>query len=172
MTRDIEKDLLAVYAPDDVFAIMSIATFRVINPSITANRMSAHYNRCFACKDYPGAAISRNSVGNLFQKIGMDGNRRKLFYQRRISATVADHHIAIDGILKQDTSTVNDLSAYSYKARVRGCNDVSVLYAYDIELMEPICAEVFLGNSILHLYVTTISEKVSLSQIRAFLQAK
>lgn len=148
VTRDIERDLLSVYDPSDVFAIMSIATLRVIKPGITANRMSAHYNRCFVCKDYPGAAMSRNSVGRLFQKIGMDGTRRKLFYQRRISATAADHHIAIDGMLKQDTSTVNDLSAFSYKARVRGCNDVSVLYAYDIERMEPICAEVFPGNSI------------------------
>ena len=84
VTRDIEKDLLAVYDPADVFAIMSIATLRVIKPSVTANRMSTHYNRCFVCKDYPGAAISRNSVGKLFQKIGMDGNKRKLFYQRRI----------------------------------------------------------------------------------------
>jgi len=65
-----------------------------------------------------------------------------------MSATAAEHHIAIDGTLKQDTSTVNDLSAFSYKARVRGCNDVSVLYAYDIERMEPICAQVFPGNSI------------------------
>jgi hypothetical protein len=43
---------------------------------------------------------------------------------------------------------VNDLSAFSYKARVKGCKDISVLYAYDIELMEPICAEIFPGNSI------------------------
>ena len=148
VTRDIEKDLLAVYDPSDVFAIMSVATLRVIKPSVTANRMSTHYNRCFVCKDYPGAAISRNSVGKLFQKLGMDGTRRKLFYQRRMAATAADHHIAIDGTLKQDTSVVNDLSAYSYKARVRGCNDISVIYAYDIERMEPICAEVFPGNSI------------------------
>ena len=93
VTRDIEKDLLAVYDPADVFAIMSVATLRVIKPSITANRMSTHYNRCFVCKDYPGVAISRNSVGKLFQKIGIDGNRRKLFYQRRMSAISADHHI-------------------------------------------------------------------------------
>ena len=141
VTRDIEKDLLAVYDPSDVFAIMSVATLRVIKPSVTANRLSTHYNRCFVCKDYPGAAISRNSIGKLFQKIGMDGTKRKLFYQRRMAATAADHHIAIDGTLKQDTSVVNDLSAYSYKARVRGCNDVSVIYAYDIERMEPICLE-------------------------------
>jgi len=43
---------------------------------------------------------------------------------------------------------VNDLSAYSYKARTKGRCEISVLYAYDIEQMEPVCAEVFPGNSI------------------------
>ena len=38
VTIDIEKDLLAVYDPADVFAIMSVATLRVIKPSITAPR--------------------------------------------------------------------------------------------------------------------------------------
>src|SRR5574344_1829733 len=46
------------------------------------------------------------------------------------------------------SSIVNDLSAYSYKAKVKGSKDISILYAYDIELMEPVCAEVFPGNSI------------------------
>ena len=48
----------------------------------------------------------------------------------------SDHYVAIDGMLKQDNSIVNDLSAFSYKARVKGCRDVSVLYAYDVEAME------------------------------------
>jgi hypothetical protein len=82
------------------------------------------------------------------QGIGQDGRKRQRFYQKRLAAVAADHHLAIDDTLKQDTSTVNDLSAFSYKARGKGCQDVSVLYAYDIELMEPICAEVFPGNSI------------------------
>lgn len=148
VTDDIRDDLLAVYDPSDVYTIMSIATLRVIKPGIAANRMSTHYNRCFVCKDYPGAAMSKNSIGKLFQRIGMDGNRRKLFYQKRLQATAENHHIAIDGTLKQDNSKVNDLSAFSYKARVRGCREVSVLYAYDIERMEPVCAEVFPGNCI------------------------
>ena len=148
VTQDLKEDLLAVYDPSDAFAMMSLATLKVIKPAITASRMKTHYLRTFVCKDYPGAALSQNSIGNLLQRIGMDGSRRKRFYQRRIAATAADHHIAIDGTLKQDNSKVNDLSAFSRKARVRGCSEVSVLYAYDIERMEPICAEVFPGNSI------------------------
>jgi hypothetical protein len=59
-----------------------------------------------------------------------------------------DHYVAIDGTLKHYTSTVNDLSAFSYKARVKGCQEIYVLYAYNIELMERICAEIFPDNNI------------------------
>jgi transposase len=145
---DIKDDLLAVYDASDVYAMMSLATLKVIKPAITANRMATHYRRTFVCKDYPGAALSSNSISSLLQRIGMNGSDRKQFYQLRMKATSADHHIAIDGTLKQDNSKVNDLSAFSRKARVRGIREVSVLYAYDIERMEPICAEVFPGNSI------------------------
>ena len=148
VTADLFSELLAVYPAQDAYAIMSIATLRVIKPSVTSKRISSHYRRTFVCRDYPGAALSPNSVCTLLQKIGQDGPKRRRFYQARTDAVVADHHIAIDGTLKQDTSRVNDLSAFSYKARVKGCRDVSVLYAYDIEAMEPICAEVFPGNSI------------------------
>jgi hypothetical protein len=85
---------------------------------------------------YPGAAVSQNSICTLLQKIGQDGGKRKRFYLRRMEAVAADHHIAIDGTLIQDTSKVNDLSAFSYKARTKGRKEISVLYAYDIELME------------------------------------
>lgn len=148
VTSDLLHDLLAVYPAGEVYSIISMATLKVIKPSITAMRMSTHYNRTFVCRDYPGAALSKNTICSLLQRIGQDSSRRKMFYQRRLAQVAKDHHIAIDGTLKQDTSRVNDLSDFSYKARVKGCCDVSVLYAYDIELMEPVCAEVFPGNRI------------------------
>jgi hypothetical protein len=77
-----------------------------------------------------------------------DGGKRKQFYQKRVEMVAEDHHTSIDGTLKQDTSTVNDLSAFSCKARVEGCQEISVLYASDIELMDPICAQIFPGSSI------------------------
>jgi len=48
----------------------------------------------------------------------------------------------------KDSSDVNDLSKFSYKGRVKGTRDISVLYAYDIEKMESVCAEVFPVGSI------------------------
>lgn len=43
VTADLLPELLAVYPPQDAYAIMSVATLRVIKPSITSNRMSSHY---------------------------------------------------------------------------------------------------------------------------------
>lgn len=123
-------------------------TLKVIKSSVTAMRMSTHYNRTFVCRNYPGTALSKNTVCSLLRRLGQDGPKRKMFYQRHLAQVAKDHHIAIDSALKQDTSRVNDLSDFFYKAQVKGCRDVSVLYAYDIELMEPVWAEVFSGNSI------------------------
>ena len=92
--------------------------------------------------------LSGNHVGKLLEGLGMDRSKREAFFAHRIAGIEADHHVLIDGMLKQDTSTVNDFSAYSYKAHVKGCKDISIIYAYDIEKMEPVCAEVFAGNRV------------------------
>ena len=131
VSKDLLSELLGVYTPKDAYTIMAIASLRVIKPEVS-----------------PGIGLSENTVSAFLQGIGRDGNRRLAFYHKRAEAVAADHHVAIDGMLKQDNSIINDLSAFSYKARTKGCREVSVLYAYDIEAMEPICAEVFPGNSI------------------------
>ena len=147
VSRDLLDELLQVYDAKDAYTIMTIASLRVIKPEIASNRLNTHYSRTFLSVYYPGVPLSQNTVCNFYQQLGQAGSLRQKFYRLRASSVISSHHVAIDGTLKQDTSSVNDLSAFSYKARVRGCKEVSVLYAYDIEAMEPICAEVFPGNS-------------------------
>ena len=148
VSRDLFTELLGVYTPKDAYTIMAIASLRVIKPEVSAKRLATQYQQTFVSKFYPGIGLSENTVSAFLQGIGRDGNRRLAFYHKRAASVAADHHVAIDGMLKQDNSIVNDLSAFSYKARTKGCREVSILYAYDIEEMEPICAEVFPGNSI------------------------
>ena len=148
VSEDILHDLLQVYAAKDTYTIMAIASLRVVKPGIKDKRLATHYQRTFISRHYPGVALSPNTVSTFLQKLGQDGAKRREFYRSRAFRVAEDHHVAIDGTLKQDTSVANDLSAFSYKARVKGCKDISLLYAYDIEAMEPICAEVFPGNSI------------------------
>jgi hypothetical protein len=69
------------------------------------------------------------------------------------------HHLLIDGTLKSDESKVNSLSDFSRKARTKGTRDISVLYAFDLESMEPICSKCFPGNMLdLTAYEAFISE--------------
>ena len=146
--EDLMKDLYACYEINDARKIMTIAALRVLKPRIASRRLNTEYQRTFVSIYYPGVALSDNTVSKFLQDLGKDGAKRKAFYERRIKTVQSTHHVAIDGTLKQDTSTVNDLSAFSRKARLRGTKDISILYAYDIEKNEPICAEVFPGNCI------------------------
>ncbi|MGB4405842.1 MAG: transposase [Sphaerochaeta sp.] len=120
---------------------------KVMRPGIADDRYSNYYGRTFVSEYYPNVAMGKNTVGSLFKRLGMDGSKRKAFYASRLGRVSSDHHIAIDGTLKQDTSTANDLFAFSHKARARGCRVVPVICAYDMETVEPLCAEAFPGNS-------------------------
>ncbi len=145
-SRDIMDDLLDVYPIEYAYEIMAIASLKVIRPRIASNRYSTHYNRTFISRYYPGLPMSKNKITSFYQHLGEKGNLRKKFYRRRVEKVASDHHVAIDGMLKQDNSIVNDLSNFSYKSRVKGTKDVSVVYAFDIESEEIVCAEVFPGN--------------------------
>ncbi len=66
--------------------------------------------------------------------------------RNRTAAVAMDHHLLVDGTLKTDDSQINTLSDFSRKARKKGTKDISVLYAFDLEAMEPVCSKCFPGN--------------------------
>ena len=146
VSEDLLDDLLEVYSPTEAYTIMAIASLRAIKPHICNGRLNSRYKTTFVSVYYNDASMSANSVSRLLEKIGMDGEKRKEFFQKRSARIEKDHHIVIDGMLKKNTSTVNDLSAFSRKARERGREEISVLYAFDLDAMEIICGEVFPGN--------------------------
>lgn len=146
VSTDLLDDLLEVYSPTEAYTIMAIASLRVIKPHICNGRLKSRYEMTFISVYYHDASMSANSVSSLLEKIGMDGGKRKEFFQKRTARIENDHHVVIDGMLKKNTSTVNDLSAFSRKARERGREEISVLYAFDLDVMEIICGEVFPGN--------------------------
>ena len=146
VSEDLLDDLLEVYTPTEAYTIMAIASLRTIKPHICNSRLKSRYETTFVSVYYHDASISANSVSRLLKKIGMDGAKRREFFQKRTTRIEKDHHIVIDGMLKKNTSTVNDLSSFSRKARERGRKEISVLYAFDLDAMEIICGEVFPGN--------------------------
>ena len=145
---DIYDDLLSVYPIEAAKTIMAMASLKVIRPSIRCGRYSSEYERTYVSVYYPECALSRNRISSFVSSVGKDSGKREMFFQKRISRIPGNHPIAIDGTLKQDSSTVNSLSGFSYKSRIKRIKDISVIYAYDIETGEPLCSSVFPGNNI------------------------
>ncbi len=160
--EDLYKDLLSVYPVNDATNIMAIAFLKVLKPRIASNRYTTEYSRTFTHVYYKGCSLSKNSITELLKRTGMDTAKRIAFFRKRIERIDSSHLLAIDGTLREDNSTVNDLSAYSRKARVKGTKDISILYAFDTETKEPICSEVFPGNN---LDSTTVNSFITMNGI-------
>ena len=145
-TADLQKILAQVFPLDDVASILAIAILKVIKPGISNARLQAAYNRTYLTISLKGAHLSKDSIGALIDMIGRKDSCREKFARLRLENVMAEHHVAIDGTLIQNTSTVNNLSEWSFKSRERKHKDISVIYAYDIELREPICSTIYPGN--------------------------
>ena len=99
---DILRDLEAIYAVDEARQILSLAILRVLKPGLTATRVQTEYHRTFVSVFYPRLSLSASSIGKLKKKLGENEKKRLKFYERRMQAVMADHHIAIDGTLRQE----------------------------------------------------------------------
>lgn len=144
--KDSLDELLAVYSLNDSLKIYCIAILRVCYPGIKDYELKEQYENCFLSELYPGVALSRNTVSEFQSELGRTYGRVVTFMQNRVKAIQMDHHILLDGTLKSDESEVNSLSNFSRKAKTKGTRDISVLYAFDLELMEPVCSSCYPGN--------------------------
>lgn len=142
----IRKELEEVYSPDDALKLYCIALLRVCNPHISDNELEQVYETSFLSEKYPDVALSKNTVSSLLQDIGKTVSKIVRFMHKRAQKVALDHHLLIDGTLKTDDSRVNSLSEFSRKARLKGTRDISILYAFDLEAMEPVCSKCFPGN--------------------------
>ena len=146
VSKGILDELKEVYAPSDALKTYCIAILRVCNPGIKDNELKEAYENSFLSELYPGVALSRNTVSTFHGNLGKNCSRIIHFMRSRAAAVGMDHHLLIDGTLKSDESKVNSLSDFSRKAAVRGSRDISVLYAFDLDTMEPVCSKCFPGN--------------------------
>ena len=152
-------ELCRVYSRADALKIYCMSVLRVCDPGIKDYEIKEAYDTSFLSELYPGVALSKNTVGALLNDLGKACSRITEFMRNRTAAIGMDHHLLIDGTLKSNESTVNTLSDFSRKAGAKGTKDISVLYAFDLELMEPVCSKCFPGNMLdLVSYEAFISE--------------
>lgn len=148
VSDDYLKDLMAVMDIDYAVTAYCAALLKCIKPGLKSKRMSTEYRRTFVGEWHPGVDLNKNAMTKLYTDIGMDRGVRTKFVEKRLKRVTEGHHLIIDGMLKQDTSIVNNLSGYSSKGRVKGIRNISLVYAYDLETMDIVCSEVFPGGYI------------------------
>lgn len=146
VSRSLLHELYAVYSAPDAMKIYVIALLRVCYPGVPYCRIDHYYEISWISTLLPGISLGKNTLSTFLQNLGKSYSLIVSFMRRRVNAITEDHHIAIDGTLKEDNSSVNSLSTYSRKTRVKGTMDITVVFAYDINLKEPICSKVFAGN--------------------------
>lgn len=157
--KDILTELFAIYSRCDALKIYCISILRVCYAGIKDNELKENYDTSFLSELYPGVALSKNTMSEFLNDLGKAVSRIVQFMRNRAAAIALDHHLLVDGTLKSDESRVNSLSDFSRKAKTKGTRDISVLYAFDLELMEPICSKCFPGNMLdLTSYEAFISE--------------
>jgi transposase len=144
--KPLQKELSAVYSQSDTMKIYSIAILRVCSRGIKDYELKEAYETSFLSELYPGVALSKNTVSTFLNDLGKTMSRIVQFMRNRTAAVNMDHHLLIDGTLKSDESKVNSLSDFSRKAKTKGTRDISVLFAFDLEEMEPVCSKGFPGN--------------------------
>ena len=143
---DIKEELLRVYNQHDMLRIYNIAILRVCFPGIKDYELKEAYETSFLSEIYPGLALSKNTVSEFLNNLGKTCSRITAFMRNRAAAVNMEHHLLIDATLKSNESRVNSLSDFSRKAKTKGTRDISVLFAFDLEAMEPICSKCFPGN--------------------------
>ena len=144
--EEIYAELLKVYNEQDALKLSCIAIIRVCEPGIKDYELKEAYGDGFLSELHPGVALSKNTVSKFLNGLGKASSHIRKFMKNRADAVRMDHHLLVDGTLKSDESKVNSLSDFSYKAKTKGTRDISVVYAFDLESMEPVCSMAFPGN--------------------------
>lgn len=146
LSEELLKELRVLYTEEDAERILAIAIIRVCNPNISNFAIKDAYEESVLSDLMPGLALSKNTVSAFLELLGKGCDRIFSFMQDRADNVKIDHHLLVDGTLKTNDSTVNTLSDFSRKAKLKGRRDISVLYAFDLEEMKPICSQCFPGN--------------------------
>lgn len=147
MGKDLIASLNQVYDPNDALNIYNLALMRASFGDVKDYQIEEKYEKSYASLLYPKRAVSKNSISKLIGLLGSDFAGIHGFMENRVKEMVSEStKILIDGMLKSDTTNVNSFAGFSYKGRIKGTTDISIICAIDAEKKEPICTKVYRGN--------------------------
>ncbi len=144
---DLLDELKQDYSTGEAEQLYCSAVLRSCYPGIRNSKLRDKYIESYLSEIYTHVALSKNSIGELLERVGKANLRMKDFMKRRMDKVEPSHHVIVDGTLKKNKSIINDFSEFSRKIG-SDYPMISVIYAFDLELMEPLTMEVYPGNMI------------------------
>lgn len=138
-------DLSGIYDYKDAVKIYSLALLRAIDPGIKNRDLETEYLCSFMSEKYPNVGLSENTVSMFLEETGKHMTRITDFMQKRLDK-LSKENVVIDGMLKSNNSESNTFSEFSRKARIKGTEDISLIYAYDTTKKEPVACMPYPGN--------------------------
>ncbi len=139
------EELEKVWGLDDAKRIYTIAVLRAAYGDVKNRDLKLHYDTSFMSEIMPGIHLSEQAVSAFLQEIGQAYSLICTFMRNRV-AGFAGKNIVVDGMLKDYNSSEGYMSEFSRKARTKGSKDMSLMYAFSPETMEPIAAKPYPGN--------------------------
>ena len=157
------QELANVWSLGDAKRLYVIALLRAAYGNIRNRDLQLQYETSFLSEKIPGVALSENTVSAFLSSIGEAYSHICEFMRSRV-ARYADRNIIIDGMLKDYNSVTGSLSEFSRKALKKGSRDISLLYAYSPQAMEPVAVKAYPGNM---LDSTAISDFLTQYNVRS-----
>ncbi len=161
LSRDLFKDLTDVYPIEDAKKLYLISLLRATNPDIKNEEIEVEYKTTFASEFFPGVGLSSDTVSSFLDKIGKATTKIDQFMINRIEK-LTSKNVVVDGMLKSNNSTTNGCSEFSRKGRIKGSKDISILYAYNLDIEEPLAVGVYPGNMLDHTSFSDFIDNYSL----------
>lgn len=150
LAKSLSSELLAelekVYGAKTASDIYAIALLRAISPDLKDHMIEDEYEESFLSEDMKGLRLSKTRISKLVNDIGKDYSKVLKFIRNRTENIDTKNLIAIDGMLKGCNGRINSLGDFSYKSRIKGSKDISIIVAFDVTTKEIVCSLPYAGN--------------------------
>ncbi len=144
--KDLLNDLYKYYHVDDAKKIYAYSLIKAAYGNVTERDMGMRYDTSFISEYYPRVGCSRKTVGEFYELLGRRVNLINKFMKDRLDAIDPSAYCIVDGMLKNNNAEINSYSEYSRKGKVKGSEDITLLYAIDYLKKEPLACSVYPGN--------------------------
>lgn len=146
VSLDLLNDLYKFYSIDEATTIYVIALLRTVYGNVTDRDLKFRYETSFISEDYPNVKISEKIVCRFLDVLGRHINICNNFMKDRISKIDNNSIAIVDGMLKDCTCKTSEFTNWSRKSRLKGSEEISLLYAFDSLKGEPLAHKIYPGN--------------------------